>query len=277
MGGKLLSGWFKMAGRTRKRDASWEAVLNLPTKHPRFLVPPAAAFRREYLDFERGIRIGKLEPEQRLTRLLKFALESEFGETFVTVRWGRGLYWQWIGFFPKAARGAKASFGCAKYFVSLDREERALQAGMQVERGYVVPPPEFRDCRLRADWDWHRLLALLRHSPAMERALAQLVRQDGFRIFVGGWAGGREFTMANFSGLSAIRRTIARAPARQWCGFQLFYPLRQEEILTMEGYEIVEAILAIFAEVTPILSACWDARLWPPHAEEASSRRSATI
>ncbi len=266
-----------MAGLTRRRATSREVALDLPTQHPRFPIPPVVAFRREYLDFKRGIRIGRLEPEQRLTRLVKFALESAFGEPFVTVRWGRGLYWQWIGFFPKAARQAKASFGCAKYFVWLDREERALHAGMQVERGYVIPPPDFRECRLRANWDWHRLLALLRRSHAMERALVELVRQDGFHIFVGSWAGGREFTAANFTGLSAIRRTIARAPARQWCGFQLFYPLSEEEIRTMEGRDILEAVLAIFAEVTPILSACWDVRLWPPHAGDASSHKRATI
>jgi len=235
-----------------------------------------ADFRREYLDFERGIRIGRLEPEQRLTRVLKCALESAFGAPFATVRWGRGLYWQWIGFFPKIARQAKASFGCAKYFVSLDRQQRALHAGMQVERGYVTPPPEFQECRLQANWDWHRLLALLRSGGAAERLLAERVMQDGFRIFVGSWAGGREFTAANFTGLSTIRRVIARAPARAWCGFQLFYPLREEEIRAMDGRDILDAILAIFAEVTPLVSACWDVRLWPPQAEDAASRKRAT-
>jgi len=262
--------------RTRARRASPAWTCELPSQRPRFSLPPLADFRREYLDFERGIRIGKLEPEQRLTRLLKSALESALDTPFATVRWGRGVYWQWIGFFPKAARQAKASFGCAKYFVSLDREERALQAGMQVERGYVIPPPEFRECRLQADWDWHRLLALLKRGQAMERALTELVRRDGFRIFVGSWEGGREFTAATFTGLAALRRAIARAPARRWCGFQLFYALGEEEIRAMEGYEILDAVLAIFAEVTPIVSACWPVRLWPSQADETSSRKRAT-
>lgn len=259
-----------------RRDMPRTAPFDLPTQRLRFSLPPAADFRREYLDFERGIRIGKLGPEQRLTRLLKFALEAAFGEPFVTVRWGRGLYWQWIGFFPKAARQTKASFGCAKFFVALEREERALQAGMQVERGYVLPPPDFQHCRLRANWDWHRLLALLKQSQAMARALTELVMHDGFHIFVGSWARGREFTAANFTDLSAIRRVIARAPAREWCGFQLFYPISQEEIHAMEGREILEAVLAIFSEVTPIVSACWGPSVRRPHAEEITSRKSAT-
>ncbi|GBC82794.1 hypothetical protein HRbin10_01926 [bacterium HR10] len=242
----------------RRTKRSPTPALDWDAPRPHFPIPPMAAFRSDYLDFERGIRIGRLEPEHRLTRLLKFALESAFGEPFVTVRWGRGLYWQWIGFFPHADRRTKASFGCAKYFVSLDREERAVHAGMQVERGYVNPPSEFPECRLRANWDWHRLVALLVHSREMERALAQLVKQDGFRLFIGSWEGGREFTAANFTGLSALRRVIARAPSDQWCGFQLFYALSEAEIRAMEGREVLEAILAIFAEVTPILSACWE-------------------
>lgn len=240
----------------------------------RFQVSPLAVFRREYLDFERGIRIGGLEPEHRLTRIVKASLESAFGEPFVTVRWGRGLYWQWIGFFPRSVRRDRVSFGCAKYFVSLDREERTLQAGMQVERGYVIPPPEFPQCRLRADWDWHRLLAHLKRGSALERTLRRLIEQDGFHLFVGSWAGGREFAGAHFRGALAVRQVIARAPARQWCGFQLFYPVSEEEIRTMEGRDILDALLAIFSEVTPILDLCWGKR---SQVAARSCRKKATI
>ncbi|MBI3950356.1 MAG: hypothetical protein HY314_07875 [Acidobacteria bacterium] len=63
----------------------------------RLFVPPGTDVRTEYLDFDRGIRVGNLEPHERITRILKIALESGFGQSFVTVRWGRGVYWQWIG------------------------------------------------------------------------------------------------------------------------------------------------------------------------------------
>ena len=57
----------------------------------------AVGFRPEFLDFERGIHVGNLEENQRITRILKLALEARYGQPFVTERWGRGVYWQWIG------------------------------------------------------------------------------------------------------------------------------------------------------------------------------------
>ncbi len=126
-------------------------------------VPPAAiGFRPEFLDFRRGIRVGKLEEHERITQILKLALEAEFGEPFVTERWGRGMYWQWIGYLPRTNRAAKpesahVSFGCSKFFVMVDAGECLFKCGMQVERGYLKAPREYRECELRSDWDWHRL------------------------------------------------------------------------------------------------------------------------
>jgi hypothetical protein len=45
------------------------------------------------LDFEHGIRVGNLEPHQRITRILKAALEGRHATAFTTDRWGRGVYW----------------------------------------------------------------------------------------------------------------------------------------------------------------------------------------
>ena len=64
-------------------------------------------FRPEYLDFQRGIRVGHLEPHQRITQILKHTLQDRYQEDFVIDRWGRGVYWQWICFLPKANRIAK--------------------------------------------------------------------------------------------------------------------------------------------------------------------------
>jgi len=64
------------------------------------LALPAASlgFRPDFLDFQRGIRVGKLEDTEHITRILKFVLESEYGEPFVTERWGRGglLAMDWL-------------------------------------------------------------------------------------------------------------------------------------------------------------------------------------
>jgi hypothetical protein len=92
-------------------------------------VPPGSAtgigFRPEFFDFQRGIRVGKLEDHERITRILKLALETRFSQPFVTERYGRGMYWQWIGLLPRANRAAKpissqVSFDCAKFFIMVD-------------------------------------------------------------------------------------------------------------------------------------------------------------
>jgi len=57
-------------------------------------MPTGEAFRPEWIDFEHGIRVGNLEPHERITQILKFQLESRHRTPFVTDRWGRGVYWQ---------------------------------------------------------------------------------------------------------------------------------------------------------------------------------------
>jgi hypothetical protein len=58
------------------------------------LVDRQRTFRREYLDFDRGIRIGHLEVEERLTQILKRQLTERYGVRMICDRWGRGMYWQ---------------------------------------------------------------------------------------------------------------------------------------------------------------------------------------
>ena len=67
----------------------------------------ACAFRPEFLDFQRGIHVGNLHDDERITQILKLALEARYGQPFVTERWGRGVYWKWIGYLPRANRLAK--------------------------------------------------------------------------------------------------------------------------------------------------------------------------
>ena len=102
-------------------------------------------FRPEFLEFRRGIHVGNLEEHERITRILKLALEARYGQPFVTERWGRGVYWHWIGFLPRANRLAKpissdVSFGCSKFFLMVDTDERAVKFGLQIERGYEKAP-----------------------------------------------------------------------------------------------------------------------------------------
>ena len=88
-----------------------------------------AAFRTSFIDFDRGIRMGHLEPEERITQIFKRLLADRFRCRVICDRWGRGVWWQWICWVPEPNRAAKplsstSNFSSAKFFVSVDREER---------------------------------------------------------------------------------------------------------------------------------------------------------
>jgi hypothetical protein len=215
-------------------------------------------FKPEYLDFSRGIRVGNLEPHERITRILKAGLEHRYGQEFVTERWGRGVFWIWIGFLNRPNRNAKpisshVSFGCAKFFVEIDTEDRLFKCGMQVERGYLRAPAGARECRLRSDWDWQRLMKALAPRGALERELKRLTR-DGFLLHAGSWSGGREYSHRTLPGAAALGRALARAPGGEWCGFQLFSPMGEEDVGRMSGPDLIETMMAVFDEVTSAMN-----------------------
>jgi hypothetical protein len=220
----------------------------------------AIGFKPEFLDFKRGIRVGNLEENERITRILKLELEARHGQPFITERWGRGVYWQWIAFLPRANREAKpisnnVSFGCAKFFISVDTEDKVFQCGMQIERGYLKPPRDYPECRLRKDWDWHRLVKSLRSGSAMERELRRLVLREGFEIFAGSWEGEPVgFSRPSFPSMAKLRKVLDDAPGNHWAGFQLYYPMSEEEVRASTGLDLVESMLAVFAEVTPAMN-----------------------
>ncbi len=220
----------------------------------------AIGFRPEFLDFQRGIHVGNLEENERITRILKLELEARHQQPFVTERWGRGVYWHWIAFLPRANREAKpisnkVSFGCSKFFISVDTEDKVFECGMQIERGYLRPPRERRECRLREDWDWNRLVKSLRPGSMMESELRRLVLREGFRIFAGSWEGEpADFSKSNFPSMAKLRRILAAAPGGHWAGFQVYYPMAEEEVRASTGLDLVESMLAVFREVTPAMN-----------------------
>jgi hypothetical protein len=229
--------------------------------HPALPLPTVAVgFRPEFLDFRRGIRVGNLEDNQRITRLLKLALEARYQQGFVTERWGRGVFWQWIAFLPRANREAKplsshVSFGCAKFFISVETDEKLFKCGLQIERGYVKAPRSFRECQLRSDWDWHRLLKSLRPGSPVERELRRLILREGFGLHAGSWETEiAQFSKENFPGVGKLRRLLAAAPQNHWAGFQLFYPMSEAEVRSATGLDLVESMLAVFHEVTPLMN-----------------------
>ncbi len=222
----------------------------------------AIDFRPEFLDFQRGIHVGNLEDNQRITRILKLALESRFRLPFVTERWGRGVYWQWIGFLSKNHRAAMplsshVSFGCSKFFISMDTDKKLFKSGLQIERGYVKPPAEYPQCRLQVDWDWHRLLKALKPKSPLERELRRLVIREGFGIRAGCWEeDGVYHTRRDLPGIASLRRKLQAAAPNRWAGFELSFSMKENEVVGFAGAELVDAILAVFDEVTPAMNLC---------------------
>ena len=221
-------------------------------------LPTGEAFRSEWIDFERGIRVGNLQPHERITQILKFHLEQRHHTPFVTDRWGRGVYWQWICWLPRANREAKplshnVNFGCAKLFISVERPAKVFKAGLQVERGYAAGPEPYPGCLLQADWDWHRLMT---PSPTLDRELRRLLRREGFVAEIGDWTANTVFTGNNFRSTRQLREALQQYPKREWVGFQLYYPMPQREVRAAGGYELIQAIRGIFEEVVPALNCC---------------------
>lgn len=257
--------------RKRIRDGSRPVVL------PGLGV--ACAFRPEFLDFQRGIHVGNLNDHERITRILKLALEARYGQPFVTERWGRGVYWQWIGYLPRANRLAKpissdVSFGCSKFFLQVDTDERAVEFGLQIERGYEKAPREHRHFELRPDWDWLRLLAALKPRSALARELERLVRREGFLVHAGSW--GEEsvvFSGANYPGPVKLRRALEAAPKSLWAGFQVYYRMDESEAQNATGLELVESMLAVYGEVVPAMNICMQIELADQFLTRAQSSR----
>ncbi len=227
----------------------------------------AIGFRPEFLDFQRGIRVGTLEDNERITRILKMALEERHRQPFVTERWGRGVFWRWIGYLPKANKTAKpisskVSFGCAKFFLEVDTDEQLFKCGLQVERGYVRAPREARDCQLQSDWDWHRLVKALKTGSPMERQLRRLLVREGFRLFAGAWSeDSEEFSKTDLPEMPRLRRVLETAPGNTWAGFQLYYPMREDEVRHTTGVDLIESMLAVFEEVTPVMNECMEIKI----------------
>ena len=233
-------------------------------------VPTGEAFRPEWIDFERGIRVGNLKPHERITQILKYDLERTYGTRFVTDRWGRGVYWQWICWLPVANREAKplsrdVNFGCAKLFISVDQDKRVFQSGLQIERGYAKGPAPYPGCLLKDDWDWHRLVKQAAAGTLLDRELGRLLKLEGFVVEVGNWENNAVFTSDNFASAAQIRKPAVQCAPREWAGFQLYYPMPADEVRGCTGYELVKAVRGVFAQVAPAMNACMQIPLRNPH------------
>jgi len=249
-------------------------------------LPTGEAFRSEWIDFERGIRVGNIEPHERITQILKFYLERRYHTSFVTDRWGRGVYWQWICWLSRANREAKpishdVNFGCAKLFISVSeiqkqpsstgQNPKVFKSGLQIERGYAQGPEPYPGCLLKPDWDWHRLIKQCAPGTKLDDELRRLLKREGFVAEVGDFEANAVFNAKNFKSARQIRDAAKKYPKKkEWAGFQLYYPMTEREVHDCSGYELVQAICGIFSEVSPAMNACMQVPLTISHEAGAS-------
>jgi hypothetical protein len=239
----------------------------------------AIGFLPEYLDFKKGIRVGNLDDNQRITRILKLALEDAYRESFVTERFGRGVYWQWIGFVSRSNRAAKpvssnVSFGCSKFFLTMDSADQLFKCGFSVERGFRKAPPDSPAIELKPDWDWNRLLKQLKSGSALDREIRRLVAREGFSIDAGCWEERATFRKDNIPGAAKLKAVLEKAPDDAWAGFQVYYPMGKKDISGSSGVDLIESMLAVFHEVTPAMNLCMQVSLNLGSQKQARNRNS---
>jgi len=215
-------------------------------------------FSTSYLDFDRGIRMGNLQPNQRITQILKHALQARHDTRFITDRWGRGVYWKWICWLPVENRQAKPksnkyNFGCAKYYITIS-QSATFEAGLQIERA-PTRPGAASHVHTQSDWDFHHLVRGLRRGTPLAGQIARLVRKEGFAVRAGAFAARDAFTSRSYRGPAALARACKAIPRDAWGGFQLCYLLSKPEIKAMSGHDVVATVLAIFDELVPAINA----------------------
>jgi len=86
--------------------------------------------------------------------------------------------------------------------------------------------------------------------------------REGFMLRGGSWETevqglGRE----SLPSMMKLRGLLEAAPAAHWAGFQVYYPMTESEVQASTGLDLVESMLAVFREVTPVMNLCMDVRL----------------
>jgi hypothetical protein len=108
----------------------------------------------------------------------------------------------------------------------------------------------------------------------MARELERLVRREGFLLHAGSW--GEEpalFSKTNYPGPTALRRVLEAAPKNHWAGLQVYYRMSETDVQRATGLDLVEAMMAVYREVLPIMNLCMQVQLVDQHL--ASSEAAA--
>ena len=69
------------------------------------------------------------------------------------------------------------------------------------------------------------------------------------------------FGTKNSPSAEELLNVLRKIPDNHWGGFQLYYPMFPEEIKESTGPDLVDAMIAVFVEVTPLMNACMGVQL----------------
>jgi len=53
-----------------------------------------------------------------------------------------------------------------------------------------------------------------------------------------------------------VKERLLQASGRDWCGFQVYYALGEDEVRSTPGTELVDVMFAVLDEVAPALTLC---------------------
>lgn len=84
----------------------------------------------------------------------------------------------------------------------------------------------------------------------------RLVGREGFRLRIGNFNAAAEFGKSSLPDVAKLRRILHSAAEDEWAGFQIYYPMTAAEVAAATGLDLVEAMLAVFEEVTPAMNQC---------------------
>jgi len=91
----------------------------------------------------------------------------------------------------------------------------------------------------------------------MERELKRLVLREGFWVQAGGWHSDLfRYSKSTLPSVTRLRAGLEQAPGNAWAGFLLYFPMDEDTVRGTSGTDLVEAMLAIYEEVTPAMRLC---------------------
>ena len=82
-----------------------------------------------------------------------------------------------------------------------------------------------------------------------------------FRARTGTWEEPVKFDAGNLPGMAGIRKTLEAAAKNRWAGFQVFYAMTEKDVRVSNGTDLIESMLAVFDEVTPLMNLCMQVEL----------------